>query len=386
VSQDIRIREKAQINLLYLMVVFDVGGAERIIAQTVEKLDKSKYKITVAALRKGSGILINQLQIPGMHVVDLGMHSKLHIGAIYRLYSLIKKEHIDVIYSYLLQANIMGTIVGKFTKTPIMLFSLRSVADLNGFIRLTLERLITKYSHKITAASKAIMHSYKAAGIPEYKMLVIHNGVQVNKFIYGNPLDKIKDTFIVGYVGNPYSTIKGHAYLIESARILNNKNINFRLIGDGKEMSNLIRQAKESGIESQIEFMGYCSDIPEQLAMMDIFVQPSLYEGMPNSVLEAMASGLPIIATNVGGTPEAIIDNQTGFLIPPGEPQAIADKIRYVIENPDIARQVGINAREYIKKHFSIEAMVKKTDELFENVIAEKLGLIYDENSQQWYK
>ena len=142
----------------------------------------------------------------------------------------------------------------------------------------------------------------------------------------------------------------------------------------------------EKQLDDQIEFLGHRADIPEQLAMLDIYVQPSEYEGMPNAVMEAMASGLPVIATNVGGTPEVVIDNQTGFLIPPKVPGAIAEKIMYIIEHPNLAQQIGLNARAYIEKHFSIEVMIRKTDELFETVIAEKLGLKYDETLQQWHK
>jgi glycosyltransferase involved in cell wall biosynthesis len=106
---------------------------------------------------------------------------------------------------------------------------------------------------------------------------------------------------------------------------------------------------------------------------------------MPNSVLEAMASGLPVIATNVGGTPEVVIDNKTGFLIPPKDPGAIAEKIMYIIEHPNFAQQIGQNARAYVEEKFSVKSMVKKTDELFETIISENLRLTYDDNFQRWH-
>jgi len=374
---------KRKINLLYLMVSFDIGGAERVIARTVNRLDKNKYNIILAALKKGSGRLIRELQTPGVKIVDLGMQSKGDIRGPYRLYSLLKRQRVDLIYAYLFSPSLLGRLIGNVARVPIILSSLRAIADSESPFRLKLEALTCRYSYKITAASDAIRKSYEAIGIPKEKLLTIHNGVELDNFNSSYPGDKPRNGYIVGCVANA-RIIKGHKYLIEAIALLDKPYIHCRLIGDGREVKNLRDLARTNRLEDRVEFLGYRSDIPEQLGMLDIYVQPSLREGLPNSVLEAMASGLPVIATAVGGTPEAVIDGQTGFLVPPADPDAIAEKIRYILKNPDHARQIGLNARKYVEEHFSVESMVRKTDELFENVIAEKLGLCYHKDTQRW--
>ena len=376
-------KKKRKVNILYLLTSFSIGGAEKVVARTVRKLSPAKYNITVAALKKGSGRLISELEASNVSAIDLGMRFKYDITVIWKLYSLLKRERIDLIYAYLFHPIFLSRIIGRIAKIPIILSSERVTSDAENLLRLKLNKLTCKYSDKITTVSQTVYKSYKVIGIPESKLLTIYNGIEVDRFICKAFQRRTNNSYIIGCTGRLHSK-NGYKYLIEAANILRNFNLRYRFIGDGEEMIALKQQVAKMKLDNRIEFLGYRSDIPEQLTTLDIYVQPSIYEGMPNSVLEAMASGLPVIATNVGGTPEVVIDNQTGFLIPPKDPSAIAEKIMYIIEHPNLVKQIGQNARAYIEKTFSVDSMVKKTDDLFETAIREKLGLTYNDSFQRW--
>ena len=190
---------------------------------------------------------------------------------------------------------------------------------------------------------------------------------------------------IIGCTGRLHSK-NGLEYLIPAATIVRDKHpeASFRFIGVGPEEQKLKEQAKQMGAQECIDFLGYRADIPAQLAEMDIYVQPSLFEGLPNSVLEAMAMGLPVVATHVGGTPELVQEGITGFLVPPKEPEAIAEKLMILLENQELRREMGRAGRKHIERYFTVEKMVEKTDRLFECVIRRKLGLQNNTRLKRW--
>ena len=371
---------KRKINVLYLLTAFIIGGAEKVVARTVRKLDRAKYNITVAALTVGSGRLIDELKSADVQIINLDMRFKYDIRILGKLYSLLKKERIDLIYAYMLHPILLGTIIGKVLRIPIILHSLRNIPQAENPLRLKLYRLVSRYSDMTTTVSEAVRLQYQ--NISKSRLFTIHNGINVHQYTCKRNL-LTNSKVVIGCTGSLRKK-NGHIYLIEAASILDNRKLCYRFVGSGEEETKLKELVKQKHLENCIQFTGYRSDIPQQLSMLDIYVQPSLYEGLPNSVLEAMASGLAIIATNVGGTSEAIIDGKTGFLVPPRDAKAIAEKITYLIEHPNVARRIGCNAKAYVKEKFSIEGMVRKTEELFETMISEKLGLKYEETLQQW--
>jgi len=371
---------KRKINVLYLLTAFVIGGAEKVVARTVRKLDRAKYNITVAALTVGSGRLIDELKSADVQIINLDMRFKYDIRILGKLYSLLKKERIDLIYAYLFHPILLGTIIGKALRIPIILHSLQNIPQTENPLRLKLYRLVSRYSDMTTPVSEAVRLQYQ--NISKSRLFTIYNSINVDQYACERkPLTGSK--VVIGCTGRLHEK-NGHLHLIEAASILDNRKLCYRFVGSGEEETKLKELVKQKHLDDCINFVGFRYDIPRQLAMLDIYVQPSLYEGLPNSVLEAMASGLPVIATDVGGTSEAIIDGKTGLLIPPKDAKAIAEKITYLIEHPDVARRIGCNAKAYVKRRFSIESMVRKTEELFETMISEKLGLKYDETLQQW--
>ncbi len=160
---------------------------------------------------------------------------------------------------------------------------------------------------------------------------------------------------------------KDHASLLEAARLV--PDAVFVLVGDGPLREELEDRATRLGVEERVLFLGWREDIPEVLACADLFVLPSLYEGLPLALLEAMAAGLPIVATAIGGTSEAVVDGVTGLLVPPGEPRSLAAAIRRALDDEGLARRLGAASRERVRREFSAAAMARRTVSIYEECL-----------------
>jgi glycosyltransferase involved in cell wall biosynthesis len=147
------------------------------------------------------------------------------------------------------------------------------------------------------------------------------------------------------------------------------------LIGDGPEAGSLAALSRQLGLQEAVRFLGTRSDIPQLLSLLDVVALPSLEEGFPNVVLEAMAAGKPVVATRVGGTPEAVIHRETGLLVPPKDPRALADAILEVLDDPQRANAMGQAGRERVRKAFDLSRMVQEIEALYEELIAAHGGL-----------
>ena len=173
---------------------------------------------------------------------------------------------------------------------------------------------------------------------------------------------------------------KGHGILIEATKDLIKKGVPVVLIivGDGPMRVDLEKKTENFGIKGHVFFLGNRADIPDILNNIDIIAVSSLREGFSISILEAMATSKPIVATNVGGNKELVIDGVTGILVPPGDPYSLSEAIHKLIKDRKTREQMGLSARKYVEKHFSVIDMVRKTEELYDNLIKKK---IMDNNS-----
>lgn len=166
---------------------------------------------------------------------------------------------------------------------------------------------------------------------------------------------------------------KDHATLIKALSTLNTQNWQLELIGDGPLKAGAMQQAKEAGLEHKIHFAGSRNDVPARLAAADIFVLSSHWEGLPLSILEAMAAGLPIVASHVGGVSETIIDGETGYLARRSDARDLAAKLEALIQDPDLRSRLGARARELYEEKFGLEQMVAKTHDVYERALKHKL-------------
>ena len=221
-------------------------------------------------------------------------------------------------------------------------------------------------SHDLAQRLRQTLH------FPARKIQVIHNGILVE------PFNGLADAALRASLnGNSQRPIvltaarldaqKGHRYLLEAAALV--PEAQFVLAGDGPARSSLEERVQALGLGNRVVFLGYRSDIPELLACCDLFVLPSLYEGLPLSVLEAMAAGKPVIASAVGGTDEAVIPGETGLLVPPADPIALATAIRTLLDDPPLAQRLALNGRARVQREFSAERMVQRVTRVYDELL-----------------
>jgi glycosyltransferase involved in cell wall biosynthesis len=210
-------------------------------------------------------------------------------------------------------------------------------------------------------------------GVPARKLRMVHNGVSMQRFDV--PIKTALRASLVSKVDQPIVlTIgrlvqqKGHRFLLQAATRV--PNAVFVLVGDGPERRTLEAQAEALGVRNRVVFLGYRQDIPDLLACADLLVLPSLFEGLPLSVLEAMAAGKPVIASDVGGTNEAVVPEQTGLLVPPANPWALAGAIRRMLFDRQLAQRLAVNGKERVRQEFSATTMVQSVMRIYDDVLS----------------
>ena len=210
-------------------------------------------------------------------------------------------------------------------------------------------------------------------GLPAEKIRVLHNAVDVDRFASAKR-DREHlfpgtnaDSKMIAVVANMYSRVKGHTSLISAASSVcrDVPEAIFVLIGDGKERPNLERQVRQAGLEKNFLFLGSRSDVPELLACCDLFVLASEAEALPNALLEAMAAGLPVVGTCVGGIPEIITNGVNGLLVPTKGPHALAEPILRMLQNPQFAKKLSQAGQETVRTHFSFDRLLVELEQLY---------------------
>ena len=244
------------------------------------------------------------------------------------------------------------------------------------------QRLIAAGVDRYIAVSREVARRLQQTyHFPGRKIRVIHNAVPVAEF--GQSDDAGLRSKLVGGTRRPIILTlarldrqKGHQYLVEAATQI--PEALFVFAGEGDERSALEAQTRALGLKDRVVFLGYRLDIPHVLASCDLFVLPSLFEGLPLSLLEAMAAGKPVIATAIGGTDEVVLHGQTGLLVPPGDAPALATAIRALLGDPALAQRLADAGKVRVQQEFSDEIMVQRVTQVYEELLA-PLAARYDD-------
>ena len=239
--------------------------------------------------------------------------------------------------------------------------------------RLFLYRFATRFTKRIVAVSEATARFLKdERGVPEDRIQVIPYGVDLTKYTTEKSTRMRKELgfspkeTIVGVVAR-LEPQKGHVYLIEAAQKIIDMfpRVKFVFIGKGGLREELEEKIRKAGLSEHFVFLGFREDVSMVLRAVDIFALPSLFEGLPNVVLEAMAAGKPVVASAVDGSVEAVVEGETGFLSPPKDTDALAQALLRLLKDPDLARQMGLNGRKRVENHFALEQQVRQFETLF---------------------
>jgi len=326
------------------------------------------------------GPIGDALECEGIQVSYLPLRGVCSLPwVVVRLTRLIWGTRYDILCLYGLKANILGRVLGKLCKREVILGALRSMypSEINRRWVLWLDRLFFGLSTGYVSNSQAAIDFLVAHGFDRRKFWLIHNGIDLNEFRPSpdtgqtNPRQRLGislNALVVTCVAN-LRPPKGHFYLIEAISQTQWKQLNLKLllVGDGPLREDLEAFARKYHISEAIAFLGAVDrrTVLDVLRITDIFVLPSLNEGLPTAVLEAMAAGCPVVATAVGGMPELVVHNETGLLIPPRDPVALAKALPLLAENEETRKRMGTASKKRVQQFFSIDRMVQEYESLY---------------------
>jgi len=352
-----------KINLLYLATDSKIGGAENVILALIKGLDRNKYSIYLLVL-SGAGPLIKEAKKLGIEAVSLKMKTRFDFISLLKIFPYLRGKKIDILHTHLYHSNILGYFIKKWKKIPIFLYTSHGLPiKKNSPLSQVNNSIMRKVNQRVIAVSSDIKRKLINYGkVKPEKIIVVYNGVDADQFIFKRESKNI----FVGTVAN-LRPVKGHQYLLRAIPIVLERipAAKFLIVGQGPLRKDLERLAKRLKITKNVIFTGYQKNIAEILAKLTLFILPSIRETFPVCLLEAMAASLPVVATDVGGIPEVVKDKETGLLVPPKNPEALATAILTLLQDKERAKNMGIAGRKKIEQDFTVEMMVRRNDEIY---------------------
>jgi len=371
------------------------GGSEKSLYVLANALAETQHRVSVFCLsegkfaeefRKNGKIFYQCLRVKRVYDVS-------GIRGIRKLVQYINKEKVDILQSTHTGSDILAPVISLFSKrNPVVISSRRDLGFTKKAHHVAVQKILNFRVSKILGNSIAVKNSVvKAEYYPEDRIDIIYNGLDLNLY---RQLEKEKcrqkllsqhnlpsDSLLLGSAGS-LNAVKGHRYLIEAmGKVQGRSPDSFCLLaGDGPEKESLCLLAKEKGLSSKIIFLGNINTIPEFLTGLDVYVQPSLSEGFSNSILEAMATGCAVVATDVGGNREAIVSEENGFIVPARDVAALAEKISLLMCDSGRRLAIGEDGKKRILNYFSLESMLENYRKLYEEIVCTTIdsGNLYD--------
>ena len=390
---DEQVSNRNKINILFLIDMFNgpKGGIERHFCGGTEKhlyalargLDKDKFNVMICFF-EGNNILADLLESESIPAIPLRLKRLYELRALFvafKMARIIKKHRIDIVQTYHFKSDTYGVFVSRLLGVSKIISSRRDSGDLKSPRQLVLNKIMDRFIDRFIVVCDKVGRSLaESEGTNFNKMTTIYNGVDLNKFHADsnwtvNALKKgsrIKnDDFILGTVAL-FRPEKGYDVFLDGIRrvAFQIKNMKVVLIGDGPTYGQCKKYCEQYELEDTVVFTGYVENVEKYLNVMDVFcLIPKSNEGFSNAILEAMAMGKPIIATNVGGNSEAILHGETGLIIPPGDPQRFAEAIMTLYQNATKRLEMGEKARKRAEALFSLEKMIEEHEKLYEEVM-----------------
>ncbi|HZN56271.1 MAG TPA: glycosyltransferase [Candidatus Polarisedimenticolaceae bacterium] len=360
------------------------GGAERQIIELATHLDRTRFEPIVVALVPASarsrhgGAYFQRLKDAGIEVVTLERSSRAGPLQLVRLARLLRARRPDIVHSFLFSENWRARVAAWGAPGVRSISSERSVNSWKRFHHHALERILAARTARIVVNAEAIRRFLvEQGGLPPGKIEVIPNGVDTDRFAPPGDRDARRatrgwrpGTFAVGHVGT-FVAHKGQQEVLRAAAAAAAAipELKVVLMGDGPDRERLARLASDLGLDGRVEMPGFVREVGDALGSFDTYVHFSKErEGCSNAILEAMACGLPVIATDVGGNRELVVDGTTGILVPEEDVEAVTRGLMRLAGDPALRERLGRAAAERIRGRFGVERMVASTQALYEAV------------------
>lgn len=366
------------LNVLQLIPSLDRSGAEKQMVLLAKGLPRDRFRVEVAALTR-LGPLEAEIHEAKIPLTSIGKRMKLDPLALARLTRFLKAKRFDVVQTWIFAANTYGRIAARGAGVPVVVTAEMAVDLWKGRGQLNIDRRLAHWTDRVVGNSQAVVEFYRKAGIPEDRLAMIPSGIAdeeppaVDPAAVRAELGIAGDAPLVLFAGR-LAPQKGVADLIAAHDLLHYGMPELRtlIVGDGPLRSQLEEMVHAYRHDHAIRFLGHRNDVPRLLAAADLLVLPSLYEGLPNVVLEAMRFAKPVVATAAPGTTEVVENGRTGLLVPPSNPPALAQAIRTVLRDPELGQRLGAEGRARVEAEFRADTMIARFAALYEQLAKAK--------------
>lgn len=360
------------IKVCYVIGTLEIGGAEKQLLKLVKNIDRTKFLPVLVALR--GGMLKEEFE-KVTKVTMIGKRWKIDPSFMVKLIRAVKREHPDILHTFMFTSNTWGRIAGVIAGVPVIIASERCVDIWKRWYHRLIDRVLLLFTFRVVGNSDAVKEFYqRTEKIPEGKITVVCNGVDLGEFKGIEASFSLrKETgiewarFIIG-AGGRFTEQKGFMNLLKAVPAILKvcPESCFVFVGDGPLRKSFEGFVRERQLERHVIFTGYRKDILEIFALCDIIAVPSLFEGMPNIVLEAMALKKPVIGTDIQEIAELVEDGKNGFLVPVRDNSSeITGKIIALLQNPELCKSMGERGYNIVRERFSLELMVKGYEDIY---------------------
>ncbi len=365
-------------NILYLTTHLNIGGITSYVLSLAKGLKKRGHNVFIAS---SGGELLAKFTESGIRHIRIAIKTKQEFNplvfiSLLKLLYFVKKDKIDIIHSNTRVTQVLGTLTGHYARKP-------HISTCHGFFKKRFFRKVFPcWGRKVIAISHSVKeHLVDDFDVSEEDIRVIYHGIDLDKFKTKNPKSKMEIKKSLGLGQGPVvgiiarlSDVKGHTYLIEAMKevLKNIPDAQLLIVGEGKMKENLAALVKKLGIEKSVFFLSNAYNMPDVLSAMDLFVMPSLKEGLGLSLMEAMAFGLPVIGSDVGGIKTLIRDGQNGLLVKPADSRHLAFRISELLLDPEEAWHLAQVAKAFINKNFSQDKMALETEGVYSECLSVK--------------
>lgn len=370
-----------KLKICHVITRMIVGGAQENTLLTIIGHVKNGHDVTLVTgpTTGPEGKLLEKHDMPAFKIVEIPsltreLNPVKDFAAYFALKSFFKANSFDVVHTHASKAGILGRVAAKAAKVPFVVHTVHGQAfhryekPWKNTLYILSERWAAKHCDKIYAVAQAMIDQCVAANVaPREKYKVVYSGMELEPYLEAVPDPVLKEkynipenAFVVGCVARLFP-LKGYEFLIPAAAEIARRieNVHFHIVGNGIWHDRIQQQIKDLGIADKFSFAGLVApaEVPRHTALMNTLVHLSLREGLPRTVVQALASGIPAVGFDLDGTPEVIIDGETGFIIEPENTHEVVEAVVKIAKNPDLSHKMGENGRNLVKERFDWRKM-----------------------------
>ena len=374
--------------VLHIVDSFEQGGTERQAIQLVRLLQVSgRCDVRLACLQKQGSLLIEADRLGLGEVPEYRLTSfydRNFATQIRRLARFLKENKINVVHTHDFYTNTFGMTAAAIARVPVRIASKRETDGFRTPMQKRVERLVYRFAHQVIANSNAVRDQLIREGAPAKKIVTLYNGLDTARAMpssglsreaalamFGLPQDS--ERRFVTIVANVNHPVKDHDTFLRAAARVHAAVANsaFVVAGEGKLMSSLQALAAQLGLERDVFFLGRCEQVADLLSVSDVCVLSSKAEGFSNAILEYMAAARPVVVTDVGGAREAVTEGETGYIVPAGNDEEMAERIIQLLRDPKRAQAMGERGRQFVAEKLSCSAQLERTLALYDSLLAQ---------------